>query len=133
MGFNYNPKDATNLIPDGEYDAIVTIADEQESKAGNAMLKLSVKVWHGGRESIVFDYIVVPATVWKLKQLLSALGMSERFEAGSVVPKDLVGKTIRVFVKTREDKTGKYSDQNVITKYMASTGDAHHDDDMPNF
>lgn len=125
MSFNYDPKDAeAKLIPDGEYDAEVIEVEEQTSKAGNAMLKLTVKVWANGGSFHVFDYVVNPATLWKLKQLSSAVGLMDKFQTGSMNPRELVGKSFIAGVKTKKDETGKYAPQNVIAKYASASASA---------
>lgn len=140
MGFSYNPKDAVTLIPDGEYDGEIALADETMSKAGNAMLKLTVKVWTGnGGARTVFDYIVNPSGLWKWKQIASALRLMAEFESGDLQPPDVIGKALRVTVRTKEDKTGQFQPSNIITRYLPSEA-AHQaapsqstaaDDDMP--
>lgn len=122
MSFKYNPKDADNkLIPDGEYEAHVLEAEEMKSKAGNDMIKLTIKVWAHGDAFHLFDYVVNPSSLWKLKRLAGAVGMMDRFESGAFEPRDLIGKNCLAFVKTKKDESGKYPDQNVIMKYSPST------------
>jgi len=124
MSFAYDPKDASPpLIADGEYDAKIESVEETTSKAGNHMLKLAVRVWANGHESILFDYVVVPSSLWKLKQISTALDKLAKFEAGKLEPQEISGASLRVFVKTRKDETGKYNDQNVITKYLKDSAE----------
>lgn len=116
--FQFNPKDAEGgLIPDGEYDAQVIEVDEQTSKAGNAMLKMTVRIWASGGTYQLVDYVVNPSSLWKLKRLASSVGLNDEFETGSLDSKRLVGKSFLAGVKTKKDPSGKYRDANVITKY----------------
>ena len=119
--FQFDPKDAGNkLIPDGEYEATVVEAEELKSKAGNAMLKLTIRVWANGNTFQLVDYVVNPSSLWKLKRLAGAVGLIDKFETGSFDPRELVGKNFLAGVKTKKDETAKYPDQNVIAKYSQS-------------
>lgn len=127
MAFQYDPKEAGNkLVPDGEYEAVVSEAEETTSKKGSAMIKLMVKIWARGETFHIPDYIVSPSGLWKLRQLVTAIGMPDAFDKGSIEAKSLIGKNCLAFVRTRKDETGKYQDQNVISKYSpsAEAGDA---------
>jgi len=117
----FDPKAGNSLIPDGEYDAEIATAEETLSKSGKDMMKLSLKVWAGGGgPRIVFDYLVVPETIWRLKQIAAAIGKLEQYNAGEIHTSDLKGASVRVSVKTQPDKTGKYEDRNVIARYLAA-------------
>jgi hypothetical protein len=123
--FKFDPKQATsNLIPDGFYDAEVLTAEEQTSSKGNEMLKLTYRVWANGHTYQLFDYVVSPTGLWKLKGLAGALGLADLFAAGEIDPQTLVGKMFRAGVKTRADKSGKYPDSNVVTKYQPMASDS---------
>lgn len=125
---NFNPKDASTLIQDGEYDGEIALAEETHSKAGSEMLKLTVRVWAGsGGPRTVFDYVVNPGGLWKLKQIASASGQMDKYEAGSMGAGDLNGVSVRVGVKTQKDKTGQFEDKNVIARYLApAAGEGNH-------
>lgn len=115
----YDPKDANNLIPDGEYDAEIAEAEETTSKKGNDMLKLTVRVWAGGGgPRVIFDYIVVPSSLYKLKQIAAATGQMPAFEAGELGAKGVQGKSLRVSLKTEKDKSGAFPDKNAVARYL---------------
>lgn len=134
----YDPKDADNLIPDGEYDGEIASAVEKTSKAGNDMTELKVKVWAGGGgPRLIFDYIVVPSSLYKLKQIAAATGQTPEFQAGRLGAADILGKSVRVAVKTQKGKDG-FDDKNVITRYLpqeAGSAPSHEksvpDEDIP--
>lgn len=116
----FNPKAASTLIPDGEYDAEIAAAEEAESKKGNAMMKLTVRVWAGGGgPRTVFDYIVDPHSIWKLKQIAAAIGKQDVFESGDMGPGEIAGESVRVAIKTQKDRTGQFEDKNVVARYLA--------------
>lgn len=119
----FDPKDAVNLIPDGEYDAEILDAEETRSKAGNDMMKLTVKVFPGGGDRVVFDYAVVPKTLYKLKQLAAAVGEGAKFAAGELGPSDLRGKGCRVTIETEEGRNG-FDDKNTIRRYLPQVAGA---------
>lgn len=119
---NFNPKDATNLLPDGEYHAQVAVAEEKKSNAGNDMIKLRVRVFGDGRTPLVDDYIVNPSTLYKLKKLCMAGGIGAKFEAGEINAADLVDLEFTAVIKTQVDKTGQFEDKNIITGYKPVTG-----------
>ena len=132
----FDPKEAANkLIQDGEYDAQIMNAEETVSRQQKPMMKLGVKVWAHGDTFAIVDYAPIPKGLWKIRQICEALGLLATFETGHLDERILEGKHVRVFVKTRKDETGKYPDQNVITKYIApaATGGlpAGADEDMP--
>lgn len=140
----YEPKDANGiLIPDGEYDAEISEAVEKRSKSGNDMMELKVKVWaNGGGPRIVFDYIVVPSSLYKLKQIAGATGQMSTFESGEMGVDEVRNKSVRVSIKTQADKEGKFPDKNVVARYLPQEAGAkptHHervpgsDDDGPDF
>lgn len=120
---SYDPKEATqSLIVPGQYDAEILTAEEVTSKkdASKKMLKLCFRVWAGGNTYQLFDYIVPGATIWKLNGIAKALGLLDKFEAKTLNERDMVGRSLRVEIKTQADKTGQYGDQSVIKKYLAS-------------
>ena len=138
----YNPHDADPiLLSDGEYDADILSAEEKTSKAGNVMLKLVVRIFHAGvpfGHILIDEYLVssVKGHLTKLKKLCKVIDFN--FDGGKIAPSDLEGRRIRVFVKTREDDTGKYDSKNVIVSYLSNespptneTSAAPADDDIP--
>ena len=116
----FNPKDAVQLLPEGEYRAEVATAEETKSKAGNDMLKVTWKVFApNGGTPLVTDYIVPPHGVGRLKKMCRAVGLEDKFKQGSVTPEDLRGQACTVVVIVEDDKTGNYDPQNRIAKYIA--------------
>lgn len=115
----FDPKSAYDLIPDGEYDAEIASAEERQSKSGKDMLKLTLKVWAGtGGPRIVFDYIVNPDSLWRLKQIAGVLGKKELFESGEMGASEIEGESVRVSIKTQKDKSEKFGDRSVVARYL---------------
>lgn len=113
----FNPDDAVNLMPDGEYDAEIADAEEARSKNGNDMMKLTVRVFPGGGPRLLFDYAVVPSTLYKLKQLAGAVGLADKFAKGELQPEDIKGKSVRVTIGTEPAKNG-FEPKNKVTRYL---------------
>ena len=123
----FDPAAAVTLIPDGEYDAEIVSAEETKSKKGNDMWKLAVKVWTGGGgPRVIFDYIVNPGTIYKLKQLASALGKRDLFDSGDMGTQEVTGESVRVSIKTETDKTGQFEDKNVVARYLPQSAGVTH-------
>lgn len=134
----YKPEDANSLIPDGEYDGEIAAAEDKLSKKGSEMIEAKVRVWAGGGgPRLVFDYIVNPGSLYKLKQIAAASGQMAKYETGAMGADDIRGISVRVSVKTQKDKTGDFPDKNVIARYLApAAGEGNHgkpaaDDDIP--
>lgn len=123
MPIQYDPKDAAacwpDVGPDGkpfEYTAQLDTVEEKQSKKGNDMLVCGMTVWHpDGRTQSITDYIVVPAAVFKLKQMAKALGRLADFEAGLFQPEDHLGATFNVTLAIEQQEG--YDDKNKIGKY----------------
>jgi hypothetical protein len=109
----FNPKDAQKCLTEGWYDAVITACVEEQSKtSGNDMFKCTYKVYGDKGESTIFDYIVFPAALWRLKKLCKAVGMDREFEAGDVDPSAIAGRSVRVLLKIEEDP--EYGDKNRV-------------------
>ena len=123
----FDPKDAAQIIPAGEYDAEVLSAEEKITKTSNKpMLKLVFKIFSGSSEAMLNDYIVVPETVWKLKRLCEAAGV-EGFDSGEVNTAKLVGKGVRLKIKVKP-ATEKYPESNSVAGYAKIGGETASDD-----
>lgn len=116
MAWKYNPKDAQECLPAGEYDAVVAACEEKESKAGNPMLKVTWTVYGPHKESTLHDYITNPATLFRLKQIARAMGAMREFEQGTFQLEDYIGKRIRL--KMKVESQNDFPDQNKIHAYI---------------
>jgi len=128
MTFEYNPKEVESeyaVLLSGEYECEIVGAVETVSKAGNDMIKLVLCVYgnEGQSEQVrVYDYIVSPNTLWKLKSICRCCDM--KFD-GVLDEQLLVGKRMNVLVKIEPERTvnGKtYSERNSIVKYVSGIG-----------
>ena len=125
MSFEYNPKEVKSeymILNNGEYECEIVGAVETVSKAGNDMIKLVLCLYGNDGEQVrVYDYIVNPNTIYKLKSICRCCDIE--FD-GVLDEQLLVGKRMVVLVKVDPERTveGKtYSERNSIVKYVSGT------------
>lgn len=123
MAIAYDPKDAVLVLPEGEYNAVLEKYEEKVSKKGNDMMCLTWKIFPSDErpQSLVTDYVVLPAFTWKLKKLAASLGRLKDFEDKVFQPEDYVGASTRVMLKI--DKQDGFDDKNAIGGYIAASKD----------
>lgn len=131
---------AANLFPAGTYDFEVQNAEDAVSKAGNEMIKLTLRVFApDGSATTVFDYLLESAA-YKLRHASSACGLISQYEKGSLAAEDFVGKQGRVKIRIQKDVSGQYPDKNSVSDYVATNGSARgapatngarHSDEVP--
>ena len=126
MTFEYNPKEAKSeyaVLPNGEYECEIVGAVNTVSKAGNDMIKLVLCVYGNEGEQVrMYDYIVSPSTLWKLKSICRCCEIE--FD-GILDEQLLVGRRMNVLTKVEPERTvdGKtYSERNSILKYVSGLG-----------
>lgn len=117
--FNYNPKDAKKLFDPGDYSAELTSFEEKLTKTGKPMLVVNLQVYphDAGQAILLRDWIVAPDSIWKLKKLAGALGVSDKFENQTFDPNEFRGCSVVVSLKVKDDE--KYGEQNTVTGYKA--------------
>jgi hypothetical protein len=105
------------LIPnDTECDFEVVTADNKTSKAGNDMIAVKLRVWHGEREAHVYDYLM--ATMgFKLLHFCEAAGLTDRYASGGLDASDCHGKTGRAVIGL-EPASGNYAAKNTVRDYV---------------
>ena len=116
--YNYNPDDALQIVPAGNYDAVVFSAKTGETKKGAPKLDMTLKVYDPkGVNPLVRDTIMSPFGIRRLKQLCEATGVD--FSGGEVDPEEFPGKNVQVRLCVRTDPTGQYDDQNSVSAYLS--------------
>lgn len=112
------------LIPDGEYDFTVAKAEEQKSKAGDPMLKVTLQVFmEDGSARLLDDFIMLtPNWAWKLRHFAESLNMIAQYDRGDFQPETMIGASgwIKVGKRKRKD-TG--DDQNCVRDYLSEETD----------
>ena len=137
MTFEYNPKDASKseyaVLSNGEYECQVVGEIETVSKtSGNDMIKLILCIYGNEGEQVrVYDYIVSPSTLWKLKSICRCCDIE--FD-GILDEQLLIGRRMRVLTKVEPERNvdGKtYAERNSIVKYVSGLGKKPTDIDPP--
>lgn len=115
-----------NLTEPGTYDFEVMSAVETTSKAGNEMIKLKLRVFVGGGEIHLYDYLV--STIQsKLANFCDAIGKSDEYDAGEIKADDLVGACGKCKVgiedeRKSDDGEKTWPAKNVVKRYVPGKG-----------
>lgn len=129
----YDPKDAVQCLPEGQYSATLEEVTETQSKSGKPMHEMRFRVYGPNeREVVLTDWIVYPDSTWKLKKLAVAIGMEREFNAETFDPTACVSHNLVLDITIRE---WNGNDQNSVKGYsksiMNATKSKADDDDLP--
>jgi|TARA_R100000084_G_scaffold104099_3_gene60464 hypothetical protein len=138
MTFMFDPEKVEEknyiCLPKGEYEVRIDDVVQKQSKAGNDMLELSLTAFTDeGQKVRMFDYIVNPSGLWKLKTICNNVGIA--FD-GTLEEQLLVGKTLKAKVELRP-ASEKYPERNQVSAYIetpvekSGTVPQPVDDDIP--
>lgn len=108
----------SQLFPKGSYRFEIVHGCDKESRAGNSMIELKVKVTDpSGASRFVTDYLLAqwPA---KLRHAAEACGLLEEYNAGELSGPDFIGKQGRLTLAIQKDRAKKYPDKNVVVDYV---------------
>jgi hypothetical protein len=109
---------ASQLFPKGTYKFEILQGCDKESRAGNAMVELTVKVTDAnGSSRIVKDYLLEQWPV-KLRHAAEACGLMEKYEVGELAGPDFIGKTGKLTLIVQKDKAKKFPDKNAVLDYV---------------
>ena len=115
--FKYDRNDAVQLIPEGEYEAVIFDAKAGTTKKDDPKLEITSKVYGPeNRTPLVTDNIVAPYGIRRLRQLCESTGVE--FNKNEVYPQEFIGKNVKVRVTVQHDDSGKYDDRNAIKAYL---------------
>lgn len=129
MGFEYDPKDASNVLKADTYDAsIKTVVDTNEDgspltskKSGEKMQKVTFEVYPAtGKPRLLDAYYTAKSSLWQYKKLATALGKDADFKAKKFNAAELIGVNLRLELVIKEDK--QYGDKNEIAAYHPGNG-----------
>lgn len=122
--FKYNPEDATSCLPEGDATLAIKSCEDKVSRSGNDMLVVTFEAFVGERKGLITEYVVNPATLFKLKQIAKALGPQAvaEFDKGEFDPADHVGETLAAVIAI-ESQDG-FDDKNKVKKYLPANGAA---------
>jgi hypothetical protein len=119
------PKELNELLPAGEYPAVVVKAEvsiQQNGKTAGSE-KLSV-TWSVDGRSLIQDALIFhESTAWKLNQFIVATETAKVGDSIEIDDKNVIGKTCTVHVVQKDvpkkDGSGTIKVNNII-KYVAS-------------
>ncbi len=158
--FNYTPMSETEamqsrfqLLPDGEYDAVITASEDKVSASGNPMMAVTLTVFDdSGKSQEIRDWIVfTPSMMWKAIHFADSAQLMAEYEGGTLCSDIARDKRLRVKIVSEEgsvippDKLkgkslgSKYPDKNKVEDYIkhgeqqakAASPDGSFDDDVP--
>ena len=95
-------------------------AFDKDSKAGNQMIELKIRVSNGNGETRVLGDYLLEKRPDKLLHAARACGIEEKYKTGSVPAVDFRGKRGRLKLAVEKGKNG-YPDKNVIADYICDT------------
>jgi uncharacterized protein DUF669 len=133
MSFSFNPLtdeqisaiQNRDLLSDGVYPFTVKNAEQQHSKSGNPMLKITIGVLASENdERNIKDYLLATdQMMFKLKHFCESIGLGDKYAKGTFSETDCIGRSGKVKIGTqkgakKEDGSGFYSDRNSVKDYV---------------
>lgn len=118
------PMKEFNLLPEGVYVFYIKSAEEKTASTGNPMISLVLCINdQDGFERQIFDNLVsTPKAIYKIKQFCDAVGLDEKYNAGSFCSDDCVNKNgkAKINIQKGEPKGdgSYYKDKNVVKSYI---------------
>jgi hypothetical protein len=107
----------SNLLPDGTYDFEVISAVDKQSKSGNDMAEIKLRI-DDERQHIITDYLVaIDSMAYKVKHFAESVGLLDEYNAGHMPAEQMVGCVGRAKIKTQAAK-GEYKAKNVVADYV---------------
>lgn len=112
-------EDKFQLLPDGDYDAEVLECEEQTSKKGDPMFKLTLGIIDPatGFKCKVWDYISPRWFARKFRAFFDSMGQSELYQTGNIDPALLINQYVTATIRTQPAE-GQYSEKNVVEMYV---------------
>lgn len=108
--------DEDNMLPPGIYDFEVQSAEEATSKAGNEMIKITLKVFRpDGGHMLITDYLM-EKLAFKLRHFHETTGRMDCYEAGGITAYECQGLTGRVKLKQKAAE-GEFRAKNEVADY----------------
>ena len=87
----------------GTYDFEVIEAEEKQSKAGNDMIEVKLRVWNKAGGSITIRDWLLDAMPHKLRHAAEAMNLIDQYNRGEFPAARLLGKTGRVICVHNKD------------------------------
>lgn len=129
------------LLPDGEYGAVIDDSIDRNSKSGNPMMEVTLSVYdRNGKSHTVKDYLVFTrGMLWKVIHCAESAGLIEEYKNKKFCSDVLRGCNVKVRISTEkgaeiplEKLNGKpagsrYSDKNKVEDYLNNNGNVKQD------
>lgn len=103
----------------GEYAFEVADATEKQSKAGNPMIELRLRITDGKSARSISDYLL-DETAGKLRHAATACGLLDKYDHGSLNDSDFKGRRGRLVLGVEKDRAKVYPDKNVVLDYVCA-------------
>jgi hypothetical protein len=117
-----NELSAGNLIPDGTYPFEVIKAVAKQSKAGNDMIVVTLKIFEGDTHGSLLDDYLMESIAFKLFHFCAYSGLTAQYESGTLTAENCVGRTgyakIGVQKGKAKDDGGFWPDRNTVKDYI---------------
>ncbi len=97
------------------------------------MIKLEIDIYTPtGKKSRVFDYLL-ESIPYKLKHFCEAVGLLVEYESGILSADMCLNRAGRCNIGIQHDKTGEYSDKNVVRDYCKQVKKSNdiNEEDLP--
>lgn len=134
MGFltvNHNdvPEKKYEVLPEGDYEVVISAVEKRQSTSGNDMLKLTLTVRNDiqqeGQKRKVWDYLVdTEKARFKFQQVAKALGIAnaKTFNTIDEFATEILYKAVKVKIKhERSEYNNKvYTNERVANYFTAS-------------
>lgn len=132
---NVNHKEAEtkqgfSVLPEGDYEVLISEVEKKQSASGNDMLKLTLTVRtdvaQEGQKRKVWDYLVAtPKAMFKFQQVAKALDFQDgvKYDTIDEFAKAILFKAVKITVKheTSEFNGNTRTNERVVSYGLAST------------
>lgn len=126
------PKDTIvdfEVLEEFSFGTRVVRTEDAESKAGNDMIVLVLKVFHNDKERVLVDYLT-GGMEFKLRHAINSCGVDVDT---TITAKDFIGKCGRAKIGIQKSKDTQYPDKNSIADYLPRAHEVELDDEIPAF
>ena len=110
------------LMPNGVYDAEVVETSDKQSKKGNDMFTLKLRVFNDdGSSRFIYDYIVMGTNFGerKLRHAADACGLIDTYNAGSLTAGDFLNTSCKVEVAQQNGTPAYPTPKNIVSDYIS--------------
>lgn len=115
-------KSQSGCFEPGTYSFVVIECEARNSKAGNPMLAVTLETQTPDGPRKVWDYLMLVGDMrWRLREFMQGIGLTEKYESGSMSENDVMGRTGVADIIIEDGRDG-YPDKNKVEKYRPTSG-----------